>query len=75
MLSTHPKLSGRLGVRIEAQAPANRKYDLDNVPKAVLDSITYSGLWGDDSQIDELTVIRLPPIKGGRLHVKIRTIE
>lgn len=36
----------------------NRRRDIDNVIKPILDCITKSGIWKDDSQVDELRVIR-----------------
>jgi len=51
-------LTVRLEVRIELFPPDNRRRDIDNYTKCVLDSLTKSGVWEDDSQIDKLTIIR-----------------
>jgi len=51
-------LTVRLEVRIELYPPDNRRRDIDNYAKSVLDSLTKSGVWEDDSQIDKLTIIR-----------------
>ena len=64
-------LTGRVAVRIEAQPPDRRVRDLDNLLKAPLDALTHAGLWVDDSQIDELTIMRLPPLSGGSLRVVV----
>jgi crossover junction endodeoxyribonuclease RusA len=64
-------LNGRLSVRIEAQPPDKRKRDLDNLLKAPLDALTHAGLWVDDEQIDELTIVRLGPLRGGALRVVV----
>ncbi|WP_317472009.1 RusA family crossover junction endodeoxyribonuclease, partial [Cronobacter sakazakii] len=32
---------------------ANRKRDLDNLPKAVFDALTSAGFWLDDGQVDD----------------------
>lgn len=61
----------RLSVRIEAQPPDRRVRDLDNLPKAVLDAMTAAGVWLDDAQVDELTVVRLDPVRGGSLRVLV----
>lgn len=71
---TRPLL-GRLALRIEAQPPDRRVRDLDNLLKAPLDALTHAGLWGDDGQIDELTIVRLPPTPGGRLRVVVSVVS
>lgn len=65
----------RLSVRIEAQPPDRRARDLDNLPKAVLDAMTAAGVWLDDSQVDELTVVRLDPVRGGQIRVLVGIAE
>ena len=40
----------RLSVAIYAYPPDKRRRDLDNLPKAVLDSLTNAGVWADDEQ-------------------------
>ena len=46
----------RLKVVIEAYAPDKRRRDLDNLQKALLDSLTYAGVWADDDQVDDLRI-------------------
>lgn len=53
-----PRLAGRLQVRIDAYPPDARVRDLDNLPKAILDALTHSGVWDDDGQIDDLHIVR-----------------
>jgi crossover junction endodeoxyribonuclease RusA len=67
----HRKIHGRVSVRIEASAPDNRARDLDNLPKAILDALTHAGVWGDDEQIDQLTIVRGEVTKGGAIRVVI----
>lgn len=67
----HRKIHGRVAVRIEANAPDNRARDLDNLPKAILDALTHAGVWGDDEQIDHLTIVRGEVKKGGAVRVVI----
>lgn len=64
-----PKLSGRLSVHIHAHPPDNRRRDLDNLPKAILDGMTHAGVWLDDSQIDDLRVTRCNVFPGGAIRV------
>jgi crossover junction endodeoxyribonuclease RusA len=47
---------GRLALRIEAVYPDNIRRDLDNLCKAVLDSLAHAGAFRDDSQIRLLIV-------------------
>lgn len=60
---TGERLDGRLRVSLELHPPTLRKFDLDNFPKAVLDAVTHAGVWGDDSQVDRLEVLRCPKDK------------
>jgi len=59
-------ISDHVAVRIEVYVPDWRRRDLDNRPKGVLDALTYARVWGDDHQVDELRLIRMPrTVKGG----------
>jgi len=49
-------LSSPVCVVITAYAPDNRRRDLDNIQKALLDSLTHAGVWGDDDQVDDLRI-------------------
>jgi crossover junction endodeoxyribonuclease RusA len=59
-----------LKVEIEAWRPDRRKRDLDNLLKAVLDSLAHAGVFEDDSQIVDLRIYWSEHI-GGMLKVKI----
>ncbi|EKY1998845.1 RusA family crossover junction endodeoxyribonuclease [Cronobacter sakazakii] len=65
----------RLKVRIIANMPDRRRRDIDNILKAVCDSLEKGGFMQNDSQIDELKVVRGEVIPGGRLGIKITEIE
>lgn len=65
----------RLSVAIDVYPPENRRRDLDNLLKGLLDSLTSAGVWEDDSQIDELSISRCPVEAGGRCVVHISTLE
>lgn len=54
-------LNGPLAVSLRLFAPNRRAYDIDNRPKPVLDALTKAGFWGDDGQINILTISRQPP--------------
>ena len=64
----------RLRVRIRANPPDNRRRDLDNTLKAVLDAITHAGVWGDDSQIDDLGVTRGTVGAPGSVQVEVERL-
>ena len=51
-------LPGRLRVKLTAYPPDRRRRDIDNLTKLALDSMQVAGVYLDDSQIDELTIIR-----------------
>lgn len=66
--------TGPLAVHLLCAPPDRRRRDLDNLPKAILDSLTYAGAYEDDSQIDRLTVERCAPVPGGAVAVEIRPL-
>lgn len=68
-------LTGRLRVRIEAFPPDRRRRDLSNLIKVPEDLLTHGGVWLDDSQIDELTIVRREVAPGGRLVVTVTELE
>ena len=59
-------LSGRLAYRLHIYPPDARKRDLSNLPKVVEDCLTQFKVWGDDSQVDDMRVVRGDKIKGGK---------
>ncbi len=61
----------RLAITINLFPPDNRRRDIDNVLKCLLDSIQHAGIYDDDNQIDMLTVIRRNVVKGGDVMVWI----
>lgn len=69
------KTTDRLKVIIEVFPPDRRKRDLDNILKGLLDAITKYEIWGDDSQVDDLRVVRKPIVKGGNIVVTINSIK
>ena len=65
--------TGKLRVQIEAFRPDNRRRDLDNLLKAVLDGCTHAGVWEDDSNIVDLRIYWADSI-GGMLKVKVSEV-
>ena len=72
---TSDPMEGRLAVTIEAIAPDKRRRDLDNMLKAILDSLEHAKVYENDSQIDDLHITRLPPDKPGSVIVTVTEIE
>ena len=56
---------------ILAKPPDRRRRDLDNILKALLDSIVHAGVIEDDSQIDEIQITRGDVVADGAVVVRI----
>jgi len=65
-------LAGQL--EVEVFPPDNRRRDLDNCLKSLLDAMEHGGAYTDDSQIAKLTVERCEPVTGGKTVVRIRNV-
>lgn len=65
------KLAGRLSVHIDAFPPDNRRRDLDNMMKGLLDGLVHAQVIEDDSQIDKLSIERGVVCNGGRVRVYV----
>jgi len=64
-------LHGSIGAEFSFYPPDKRKRDLDNLLKISIDSVMHTGLFKDDSQIDEIYVRRCEVIKDGCLEVSL----
>lgn len=64
-------MTGRVTMTIYAHPPDRRRRDLDNVQKALLDSLQHAGVYVDDSQIDVLCIHRCNVIPSGCIRVQI----
>ena len=67
--------SSRLAVGIVVCPRSKRRFDLDNLLKAILDSLQDAGLYEDDEQVDELRIVRGEPCSGGSCIVEITKID
>ncbi|MDX7989161.1 RusA family crossover junction endodeoxyribonuclease [Xenorhabdus sp. 12] len=63
--------TSRIKISITANPPDKRRRDLDNLPKAVFDSLTHANFWADDNQIDDMQIRRGERVAGGCLDIQI----
>jgi len=66
--------SRRLAVEVDLHPPDARRRDIDNTLKAVLDALKHGGLYEDDSQVDELRVLRRERLPGGCCVVRVSVV-
>lgn len=64
-------LDDRLFLEVYLYPPDRRKRDLDNYMKGLLDALTNSELWEDDSLIDQLHIYRGETVSEGAVRVEI----
>jgi Holliday junction resolvase RusA-like endonuclease len=64
-------LDGPLDVEVDVFPPDRRRRDIDNVQKALLDSLQHGGAYEDDSQIVRLVIEKREVFPGGRVIVTI----
>ena len=72
----HKQLHGKLALKLEAYPPDNRRRDLDNLFKALLDALQHGGAYGDDSQIKRISAKMqeaMPP--AGMIVIKLAEIS
>lgn len=67
-------LGGSLHLEIEIYPPDRQRRDIDNVQKALLDTLQHGGLYADDSQIKKLNIEMRGPVRGGRTLVRLEEI-
>lgn len=51
--------------------PDNRRRDIDNCIKPLLDALTKADIWGDDCQVIQMFVYRGAKVDGGRTYMRI----
>lgn len=64
-------ITGPVSVKIYLYPPDRRRRDVDNYAKAILDALVHAGVLEDDSQVDRLVLLRMPPEAGGKTIVRI----
>lgn len=64
-------LNERLHMEVYLYPPDNRKRDVDNVLKPLLDALEHAQVYENDSQIDKLCITRMEVVKGGMCDVVI----
>lgn len=68
-------IAGPAKVTIEAYFPNEIRRDLDNLPKAIMDSLTRAGAWSDDSLVEDLRIVRRRPnVPGGQIKIEIEEV-
>ena len=69
-----PQFTGRMRVSLRAAPPDKRRRDLDNILKALLDSLVHANVLADDELVDELTIIRIPSAPPGVVFVTLSEV-
>ncbi len=70
-----PKLAGRINLSVTLHYGSRRTIDLDNRLKPLCDALTKAGVWEDDSQIDDLRIVRGPVDKANpRIEIEITEV-
>lgn len=67
--------NGRIKAVVTLHGATKRSFDVDNYGKGLFDALTYSKVYKDDSQIDEMIVKRGEVIKGGRVDVELYELK
>ena len=57
----HAKFTCPVQVELDLYPPDNRRRDIDNSEKSLLDALTCAGVYEDDSLIQKLTVTKCAP--------------
>lgn len=74
MLKRIEMLEGDLSLSVDVYPPDNRKRDLDNVLKALLDAMQKANVYADDNQICKIHVMRMKKIDRSFVDIAIGKI-
>jgi crossover junction endodeoxyribonuclease RusA len=66
---------GSLAIQIDVYPPDRRRRDLDNILKALLDSLSHAGVIEDDSLFDRILLVRREVMPGGQIILQISQQE
>jgi crossover junction endodeoxyribonuclease RusA len=69
--TVNKKLTGKLKLYAKCYPPDNRQRDLDNLNKALLDSLEKAGVYCDDNQVKSLFLNAEKTIKNGVVEIEI----
>lgn len=64
----------KLSMKLILHPPTLRRYDVDNRTKGIMDALSNSNFYADDSQVHKLIVEKGEKIKGGMVEVYISVI-
>lgn len=70
IVAVFPRLKSSKAPGREVYA-VQRRHDVDNLAKSVLDGITKAGLWADDGQVADLRVRKVRAATGEAPHVEV----
>lgn len=71
-MAARPRLiTWPVAVKATLHPPNRHRRDLDNLIKAILDSLTRAGVWKDDSLVHELHLAWGEIVKGGKAIIQI----
>ena len=67
-------LTGPIRMLVEWFPPDKRRRDGDNILKGLQDALQYAGVYKDDTQIEDLRLVKRSVLKGGKVTVAIEEI-
>ncbi len=73
LMQSAPKLPGDVQVAIVCYPPDKRIRDIDNLSKAVLDSLAYANVYANDHQVKRL-YIENRQLRGGFIEVYVQSV-
>lgn len=64
----------KLSMKLILHPPTLRKYDVDNRTKGIMDALSNSNFYADDSQVERLTIEKGEKVKNGMVEVFVLII-